>query len=128
MLGTAYASSGNTTGVIGSTVSPNGIATFGDSTSTSGWHRDSGPNRKHRGRGGRCFRYPWWRRDCSCLALSGSAYYAQVFSVDAAGNGFYAGNLNVTGKLTKGSGSFKIDHPLDPANKYFPTRLSSRLT
>jgi len=36
----------------------------------------------------------------------------------AAGNGFYAGNLNVTGKLTKGSGSFKIDHPLDPANKY----------
>jgi len=24
----------------------------------------------------------------------------------------------VTGKLTKGSGSFKIDHPLDPANKY----------
>jgi hypothetical protein len=24
----------------------------------------------------------------------------------------------VTGNLTKGSGSFKIDHPLDPANKY----------
>jgi hypothetical protein len=28
------------------------------------------------------------------------------------------GNLNVNGKLTKGSGSFKIDHPLDPANKF----------
>jgi hypothetical protein len=42
----------------------------------------------------------------------------QVFSVDSSGNGTYAGNLNVTGKLTKGSGSFKIDHPLDPANKY----------
>ena len=28
------------------------------------------------------------------------------------------GNLNVTGKVTKGSGSFKIDDPLDPANKY----------
>jgi hypothetical protein len=41
-----------------------------------------------------------------------------VFSVDASGNGYYAGNLNVTGTLTKGSGSFKIDHPLDPANKY----------
>ncbi len=26
--------------------------------------------------------------------------------------------LNVTGTLTKGSGSFKIDHPLDPANKF----------
>ncbi|HEV2423849.1 MAG TPA: hypothetical protein VGZ29_03370 [Terriglobia bacterium] len=28
------------------------------------------------------------------------------------------GSLNVTGTLTKGSGSFKIDDPLDPANKY----------
>jgi hypothetical protein len=28
------------------------------------------------------------------------------------------GNVNIVGNLTKGSGSFKIDHPLDPANKY----------
>jgi hypothetical protein len=28
------------------------------------------------------------------------------------------GDLNVTGDLTKGGGSFKIDHPLDPKNKY----------
>ena len=28
------------------------------------------------------------------------------------------GNLTVTGNVSKGSGSFKIDHPLDPANKY----------
>ena len=28
------------------------------------------------------------------------------------------GSVNVTGNLTKGSGSFKIDHPLDPKNKY----------
>jgi hypothetical protein len=28
------------------------------------------------------------------------------------------GDLNVTGMLTKGSGTFKIDHPLDPENKY----------
>jgi hypothetical protein len=26
--------------------------------------------------------------------------------------------LNVTGNLTKGGGAFKIDHPLDPENKY----------
>ncbi|MFN7997037.1 MAG: hypothetical protein U0Q18_25715 [Bryobacteraceae bacterium] len=50
------------------------------------------------------------------LGLGGN--HNGVFSVDANGNGFFAGNLNVTGKLTKGSGSFKIDHPLDPANKY----------
>lgn len=29
-----------------------------------------------------------------------------------------SGDLGITGNLTKGSGSFKIDHPLDPANKY----------
>ena len=28
------------------------------------------------------------------------------------------GNLAVTGSLSKGGGSFKIDHPLDPENKY----------
>jgi trimeric autotransporter adhesin len=28
------------------------------------------------------------------------------------------GDVNIAGSLSKGSGSFKIDHPLDPANKY----------
>jgi hypothetical protein len=28
------------------------------------------------------------------------------------------GDLNVTGMLSKGGGTFQIDHPLDPANKY----------
>ena len=28
------------------------------------------------------------------------------------------GNVDILGNLSKGSGSFKIDHPLDPANKY----------
>jgi hypothetical protein len=28
------------------------------------------------------------------------------------------GNLEVTGNVSKGGGSFKIDHPLDPENKY----------
>lgn len=28
------------------------------------------------------------------------------------------GDLDVSGAVSKGSGSFKIDHPLDPANKY----------
>ena len=29
-----------------------------------------------------------------------------------------SGNLNITGSISKGSGTFKIDHPLDPENKY----------
>lgn len=36
----------------------------------------------------------------------------------AGGGAQIVGNLNVTGTLSKGGGSFKIDHPLDPANKY----------
>ena len=32
--------------------------------------------------------------------------------------GYFNGRVNVTGTLTKTAGSFKIDHPLDPANKY----------
>jgi len=32
--------------------------------------------------------------------------------------GYFVGNARVTGTLTKGGGSFQIDHPLDPENKY----------
>ena len=32
--------------------------------------------------------------------------------------GVFAGDVQVTGNLSKGGGSFKIDHPLDPENKY----------
>ena len=48
-----------------------------------------------------------------------SAYAGSTgsFTVDDSGNGSFAGNLNVTGTLTKGGGSFKIDDPLDPENK-----------
>jgi hypothetical protein len=34
------------------------------------------------------------------------------------GNVTITGNLAIAGTLQKGGGSFKIDHPLDPANKY----------
>lgn len=80
------------------------------------------------------------------FANSGSGYVLvgvatvggpNMFTVDGAGNGFFAGNLQVNngssnlagpvtvsgdltvnGTLHKSGGSFKIDHPLDPANKY----------
>jgi hypothetical protein len=32
--------------------------------------------------------------------------------------GVFQGNVSVTGTLSKGGGSFKIDHPLDPEHKY----------
>ncbi len=36
----------------------------------------------------------------------------------AGGDVYFNGDLDVTGTITKGGGSFKIDHPLDPENKY----------
>ncbi len=42
------------------------------------------------------------------IAPGGSAAYAAYFD----------GGVNVVGNLSKSSGSFKIDHPLDPENKY----------
>ena len=37
---------------------------------------------------------------------------------DGTGNVNISTNLNVVGTISKGAGAFKIDHPLDPANKY----------
>jgi hypothetical protein len=70
-------------------------------------------------------------------APSGSIYYIGVggYSAHASGGmnigvygiansgatnyaGMFDGNVDVNGTLTKDAGSFKIDHPLDPANKY----------
>jgi len=32
--------------------------------------------------------------------------------------GYFSGNVQISGNISKGAGSFKIDHPLDPENKY----------
>jgi len=42
-----------------------------------------------------------------------------VWGLSASGlAGLFSGNVNVTGSLSKSGGSFKIDDPIDPANKY----------
>src|SRR6266852_5624940 len=42
-----------------------------------------------------------------------------VWGISSSGvAGQFSGNVNVTGSLSKAGGSFKIDHPVDPANKY----------
>jgi hypothetical protein len=51
-------------------------------------------------------------------ASNGGAAYG-VWGISSAGYaGIFSGKALVTGTLTKGGGAFKIDHPLDPANKY----------
>jgi hypothetical protein len=51
---------------------------------------------------------------------SASPNGAGVYGLNTGGGsaGYFAGNVTVTGTLTKGGGSFKIDDPIDPANKY----------
>ncbi len=46
---------------------------------------------------------------------AGDGLFAQAATGFA---GFFEGDVHVNGQLSKSSGSFKIDHPLDPANKY----------
>ena len=46
--------------------------------------------------------------------LLGAVYGESSFGLA----GQFVGSVNISGTLTKGGGSFKIDHPLDPANKY----------
>jgi hypothetical protein len=60
--------------------------------------------------------------------FSGAVNHAGVSAVNRGGGfgvwtsgriaGHFEGNVEVLGTLTKSGGSFRIDHPLDPANKY----------
>ncbi|HSL88035.1 MAG TPA: hypothetical protein VK870_01890 [Ignavibacteriaceae bacterium] len=54
------------------------------------------------------------------VATVGSRFgvYATASGGETNYAGYFSGNVSVTGTLSKGGGSFKIDHPLDPANKY----------
>jgi hypothetical protein len=49
-------------------------------------------------------------------AMTGAAVHLRIDSVEQMV--VTSGNTDILGTLTKPAGSFKIDHPLDPANKY----------
>jgi len=56
------------------------------------------------------------RAETSSNDASAAAVFGLSFGSAYAGR--FAGNVSVSGMLSKGGGSFKIDHPLDPENKY----------
>jgi hypothetical protein len=85
------ASSGGANGVTGNSIAGNGVAGFTAGDNNSGVYGDD--------------------------TSSGGGY--GVYGASTNGTALYAdGNCHVSGTLSKGSGSFKIDHPLDPSNKY----------
>jgi len=110
VFGSATAKTGATFGVFGQTTSPSGHGTSGYASATSGpaigvvglTNSPAGAGASFTNLGG----------GTSAVIIASGAGYANVFTLDA------SGNLSIKGKLTKGSGSFKIDHPLDPANRY----------
>jgi len=86
---------GQTSGAGGTAIGTSAIAVRGSATSTS-----TGTNF-------RCGVY-------GEVTTAATNAYAGYFN----GKVNVVGALNVTGALTKGSGTFLIDHPLDPDNKY----------
>jgi hypothetical protein len=114
--GTATATAGYTNGVYGRSASSTGHGLYGYASAPSGNNVGVvGFTESSSGTAGQFVAHAG--AGLVLQGLSGNAL-TQIFTIDASGNGFLAGNLNVTGKLTKGGGSFKIDDPLDPAHKY----------
>ncbi len=116
MYGYASSSTGTNYGVFGTSNSVNGYGLFGNNTSGVAIYGSTSTG-----------------YGISTLASSTSgvnyAIYSQTNSssgyagyfngqVYISGNINTGGDLNIGGTLTKMSGMFKIDHPLDPENKY----------
>ena len=93
VIGSSLVSSGFAAGVYGNSYSPDGAGVYGDNT--------------YGGTG-------IWAHTYNGTALYASANYAPG---DFAYAGWFEGATHVNGTLSKSSGTFLIDHPLDPANK-----------
>ncbi len=98
--------------------SERGIGVFGYSNSNNGVHGSSGSNRGVYGfSDSNSGVYGSSHRSIGVYGYS----YNSVGMYAYGGNGhaaYLAGNVTITGSLSRAGGSFRIDHPVDPANKY----------
>jgi hypothetical protein len=121
-----YGSSANRPGVVGE--SGNSYGVRGHSTNSYGVLGESENNAGVAGRSNNrpgvigYTRNSYGVRGFSINSFGVVAYSDAGFGLYAASEAGYAarleGEVSITGPLTKPGGSFKIDHPLDPANKY----------
>lgn len=104
--GMATSTTGRTRGVEGNVSSPDGIAGSFHNTAATG-----------------TILVARYGPDGSSQEMFGATSTGVTFgksggSNSIQGNTSIMGNVSIGGSLSKSSGSFKIDHPLDPANKY----------
>ena len=124
--GIATATVGFTNGVFASIASPQGAAVRGIATTTTtvnifgvfGSAPGAGVNGEGPSLGVRGFSPVEAVRGVTNGTTSSSFAIRGVTANPNAYAGYFEGRVNVTGTLTKGGGAFKIDHPLDPENKY----------
>jgi hypothetical protein len=101
--------SANTAGVEGTSV--NGIGVVGYNKNAS-FAATTG--------GGNTYGVYGYANTIGGAAAPTTRYGVYGYATGAATNyaGYFSGNVQITGSIAKGSGTFKIDHPLDPENKY----------
>ncbi|MHC4500493.1 MAG: autotransporter outer membrane beta-barrel domain-containing protein, partial [Planctomycetota bacterium] len=99
----------------GTTGSTKGVASYTDSSDTGNNYAGYFSASSRSGDTGKL--YGIYAR---CDNDTSGSKYAGYFYKEGKGNyaGYFYGNVHVSGTLSKSSGSFKIDHPLDPENKY----------
>ena len=101
--------SANTAGVEGTSVNGNGVLGYSKSNGTgaiAGY--------------GNCYGVYGVAFTIGDAAAPPNRYGVYGYASGATTNyaGYFSGNIQITGSISKGSGTFKIDHPLDPENKY----------
>ncbi|HLX60303.1 MAG TPA: hypothetical protein VKX17_03375 [Planctomycetota bacterium] len=108
--GFASSTTGANFGVVGQSASTTGTGVTGFTTATTGINAGvSGQSASIAGTGVAGF----------ATATSGVNYGVFGKATSASGYaGGFQGNVIIAGSLSKSAGTFKIDHPLDPANKY----------
>ena len=97
--------SNGSTAIFSTSVSAHGV--YGRSGSGSGVQGDSFSNVGVYG-----------QSENSTGVVAQSANQIGIYARGPVHAGYFDGTVHVTGNLSKGGGSFKIDHPLDPENKY----------
>lgn len=103
-------------GVYGYSSSSNGV--YGESSSGKGVYGQSSSNNGVYGESSSGEGVYGYNSGSGNYGYLGSTWHGVVGYAQRGYAGLFTGDVLIHGMLSKGGGSFKIDHPLDPANKY----------